>query len=413
MHTHFAPAALTLSAMLASPLAFVAHADDAAIDPKAEGIYNSATAAAKALNGVELVSQMTITGVPEGMLPPGFGQPAQFACEFAAPGAVSPFGRLYMTETSESPSWRFAFDGKTAICVENTKKEYQSNEDGMWFGILGEHMSGIPQWFFETRSESETDQDPRVLTGASLVGSETLDGTECDVVKIVRTLTEGEETITFSEEFAVAKSDSLPRRVTQEVSGPGAPAGMKMVSTFTKVKANPNFAADYFSTAAPEGYTKAEMPAPEEFEQPELKIKKGDAAPAFALKTIAGEEVSLDSLKGKIVLLDFWATWCGPCKKAMPSIQKIADDYKDKGVVVYGVNVWERKENAAKDYLEKNPTIQYPTLLGGDELAGTYGVTGIPTLVIIGKDGKVSEIEVGFAGDEGLRKAIDAALEAK
>jgi thiol-disulfide isomerase/thioredoxin len=124
--------------------------------------------------------------------------------------------------------------------------------------------------------------------------------------------------------------------------------------------------------------------------------------------------VTLASLKGKVVLLDFWATWCGPCKAAMPSIQKIHDDYKDKGVAVLGVNTWEKKEDGAKKYMESKG-FNYGCLLKGDDLATAYGVTGIPTLVVIGKDGKVALVEVGMGpnGADGLRKAIDAALAAK
>lgn len=113
----------------------------------------------------------------------------------------------------------------------------------------------------------------------------------------------------------------------------------------------------------------------------------------------------------KPVLVDFWATWCGPCKAAMPSIQKISEDYKGKDVVVLGVNTWERKEGAGKKYMD-DKGYTYGCLLKGDDLAKDYGISGIPTLVVIGKDGKIALIEVGFGptGDKGLRTAIDAAL---
>ena len=111
------------------------------------------------------------------------------------------------------------------------------------------------------------------------------------------------------------------------------------------------------------------------------------------------------------VVVDFWATWCGPCKAAMPSIQKISEDYKGKDVVVLGVNTWERDPDGAKKYMESKG-FTYPCLGKGDDLATAYGMSGIPTLVVIGKDGKIVEIEVGFGpgGDTGLRTAIDKAL---
>ena len=137
----------------------------------------------------------------------------------------------------------------------------------------------------------------------------------------------------------------------------------------------------------------------------------GDAAPDFNLTSLDGNQVSLASLKGKVVLLDFGATWCRPCKAAMPTIQKLHEAYKDKGVVILGVNTWEKNADAAKDDMARNK-FTYGCLLNGDDLAKAYGVTGIPTLVIIGKDGKVAMADMGLSDDTGasLRKVIDAAL---
>ena len=137
----------------------------------------------------------------------------------------------------------------------------------------------------------------------------------------------------------------------------------------------------------------------------------GDAAPDFNLTSLDGNQVSLASLKGDVVLLDFGATWCRPCKAAMPTIQKLHEAYKDKGVVILGVNTWEKNADAAKDYMARNK-FTYGRLLNGDDLAKAYGVTGIPTLVIIGKDGKVAMADMGLSDDTGasLRKVIDAAL---
>jgi thiol-disulfide isomerase/thioredoxin len=193
----------------------------------------------------------------------------------------------------------------------------------------------------------------------------------------------------------------------------------EMIFTVFGLKLDPKIDDAAFSLKAPEGFTKTEPEMPgfmagaegEEPGMPELTVKVGDAAPDFTLTDLGGKEVTLASLKGKVVLLDFWATWCGPCKAAMPTMQKLHDDYKDKGVVILGVNTWEQEADAAKAYMTKKK-FTYGCLLKGDELAAAYGVRGIPTLVVIGKDGKVAEVEVGLADPSGagLRKVLDAAL---
>ena len=134
--------------------------------------------------------------------------------------------------------------------------------------------------------------------------------------------------------------------------------------------------------------------------------KVGDAAPDWTLKTPDGKEVKLSALKGSVVVMDFWATWCGPCKAAMPSVQKLHEKYKEKGVQVYGLNTWEKDGDPAK-YM-KDQKYTYGLLLKADDVAKKYAVTGIPTFYIIGKDGKVIFTEVGFNGPESEKQITDA-----
>src|SRR5690242_20146073 len=68
-------------------------------------------------------------------------------------------------------------------------------------------------------------------------------------------------------------------------------------------------------------------------------IDKGQTAPEIALKTLAGESVKLSALKGKVVLVDFWASWCAPCRESMPVLEKLSQNYKEKGFIVLGVNI--------------------------------------------------------------------------
>ena len=223
-------------------------------------------------------------------------------------------------------------------------------------------------------------------------------------------------TMTMTDILSIARADSFPRRLSQKmaVNGEDQMANLAVSYQYSNVKLDPTLDASMFATTPPAGYVKGENPkdAPGgEREQPQLKAKVGEKALDFTLTGLDGAQFSLEGLKGKVLLLDFWATWCGPCKQVMPTIQKIADEYKDKDVAVFGVNTWERGEGAAQKYMESKG-FTYPCLLAGDELAKSYGVPGIPTLLVIGKDGMIVLAEVGMAPDGGkaLRAAIDAAL---
>ncbi|HEY3293893.1 MAG TPA: redoxin family protein [bacterium] len=122
-------------------------------------------------------------------------------------------------------------------------------------------------------------------------------------------------------------------------------------------------------------------------------------APDFTLNDLASnKKISLASLRGKVVILDFWATWCGPCRMSMPLLDKFyTDASKPKDVVVYGVNVFERSgTDKLKPFLTQQ-NVHFPVLLGTNDMATDYGVNSIPTLVVIDKDGKIAYRHVGYS----------------
>jgi peroxiredoxin/outer membrane lipoprotein-sorting protein len=134
-------------------------------------------------------------------------------------------------------------------------------------------------------------------------------------------------------------------------------------------------------------------------------LPTGSIAPDWSLLDKDGSKVTLSQLRGKVVVLDFWATWCGPCKQAMPNIQKLWDKYKSKGVVVFGVNI---SENADPIKFMKDNNYTYHLLLSGDQVATTYKVDGIPTMYVIDKTGKIVFAQSGV-GDNYAEK-LDAAV---
>lgn len=139
----------------------------------------------------------------------------------------------------------------------------------------------------------------------------------------------------------------------------------------------------------------------------------GKPAPDFTLPNLTGEEVSLANHRGKdVVVLDFWASWCPPCREGLPVLDRVAKRYADKPVAVYAVNIRESPNLVAE--FAKAQGLTLPILLDDTGvIADDYGVTGIPQTVVIGRDGVIREIRVGMSMwgfEEELAAEIDAAL---
>lgn len=125
----------------------------------------------------------------------------------------------------------------------------------------------------------------------------------------------------------------------------------------------------------------------------------GQSAPPIDIEDLDGKMVSLASYLGKdVVVLDFWATWCGPCVAALPELAEVTKTFRDRGVVFYAVNIGEEKQMVV-DFL-KEQSFDVPVLLDAKStVAALYRASAIPQTVLIGKDGKVQVVHVGFGSD--------------
>ncbi len=156
--------------------------------------------------------------------------------------------------------------------------------------------------------------------------------------------------------------------------------------------------------AAPEtALPEAQPSKPQEI--PELGV-----AADFTLPKLDGTNLSLKDLKGKVVILDFWATWCPPCRKMIPELQNLYNKYKDQGLEVVGLSLDEGTPDNVKSFVE-NTKITYPIVLGNREVSKAYGqINAIPTTFIIDKNGVIRDKHIGYQGEQEMEEIIKPLL---
>jgi cytochrome c biogenesis protein CcmG/thiol:disulfide interchange protein DsbE len=133
-------------------------------------------------------------------------------------------------------------------------------------------------------------------------------------------------------------------------------------------------------------------------------LQVGDTAPDFSLPDINGKTVKLSDFAGKVVILDFFATWCPPCREEIPDFIKLQSEYKDKGFAMVGVAIVSLEE--AREYAVK-AGINYPVLIDDGKTSASYGpIRSIPTTFVIGKDSKIARIYIGYRPKDVFEKDI-------
>ena len=139
----------------------------------------------------------------------------------------------------------------------------------------------------------------------------------------------------------------------------------------------------------------------------------------LVFKDLDGKELKLSDLKGKVVLLDFWATWCEPCKIETPWLIEFQKKYGPKGFTVVGVAMDEGGQKIVQPYTQSTrfdmedgskQAINYPIVLGSDDLSDKFGINGFPTGVLISRSGKLVKITSGLVGRDELMKDIEGQM---
>jgi thiol-disulfide isomerase/thioredoxin/outer membrane lipoprotein-sorting protein len=383
----------------------------AAQEPNPKDIVKKADAATKAVKAVSYAGEFHGEGrfkdqVPKitgkAMLKKGgdeenAGQPiwASLKASFRVEGKIQP------PDEDEAAAFTVVFNGKQGLRLAPADKTFGRADGAKAAALVGPAESLLMQEYIHPNPFGDE------INGQTLKyeGTKKIGDVDCDVIYVVYQAGAGKARWFFG------KDDHLPRRVDRIMGGDKD----AVVLVVTDLKLDPKIDEATFSVKPPEGYKETKAAAEEdEEEESSSGLAAGTSAPAWSLTTPDGKTVTLASLKGKVVVMDFWATWCGPCKQAMPGIQKISEQYKDKPVMVYGISTWERGEDKVGPpaaYM-KDKKYTYGLLVKGDDVAKQYKVSGIPTFYVIDPAGKIVYADSGYseAGEQKLAKAIDKAL---
>jgi thiol-disulfide isomerase/thioredoxin len=133
-----------------------------------------------------------------------------------------------------------------------------------------------------------------------------------------------------------------------------------------------------------------------------------EPAPRFSAKTLAGEKFTNDSVKGKVVLLQFWTTWCPYCRRDQSAVDAIDRDFAGKGLIALAVNVGESRKTVTT-YLEQNPRSCRIVLTEDSNLAAVFAATSFPIYVLIDREGNIAGTQRGAGGEAALRRLLSRA----
>lgn len=264
--------------------------------------------------------------------------------------------------------------------------------------------------------ESMCDSDPykQIMTDVlkvEYIGTEKLGEQACDRVRFTQRDMSWDLWMRQGAQPWIEKvSADMSKIFAQKQSASEELKNMKAILTCTYSNIQPNVgpAADLLTFKAPEGATEVKSFLDKD-STPATHPLVNAPAPQFELETLDGKKFDVAANKGKVVVLDFWATWCGPCVQALPIVTEVTSSLKDKDVVFLAVNIQETPDQI-KDFITKQNIKVNVGLDQDGKVAQLYQVRGIPQTVIIGKDGIIAEVHVGFGPNmkELLTKELSA-----
>ena len=324
-------------------------------------------------------------------------------------------GRLAMAARGDATEKTVVSDGQHLYTYDPKTNEYKVEvpppDPAAIVGLAG---SGIVRVGTQVMAELFRPAPYAVLMeqvqGQHYLDQEDVYGKPHHHIKLVHEEIDWEMWIDVGEKPLVSKVTVDVAKVLKSAGQDAMP--LEMTIAYKSWVINGELSGDAFVFVPPEGAERVDPTAARAAPTSPSELR-GRPAPPFRLTLLDGGALDLADHRGKhIVILDFWASWCGPCRQAMPIYSKVAKAYKDKGVVFYGVNLAETPE-VARAFLEKTGIQCAVALDANNEVAGQYHVASIPTSVIIDRDGVVAFVHVGFSPnlEAKLREELDTLVD--
>jgi thiol-disulfide isomerase/thioredoxin len=390
-----------------------APAQDGQADPVE--LLRQADAALIALKSFTCTVQSEGVGAMATLAPNAEGglQARRYAGEDTAGWVFGIHGRSSSPGETEPAEFHVAFDGTAARSLDDRAKVLsEAGADGVEAMLKpgAEHLLRWMTLWSDVVAVGLADESGESIE-AFYEGRAVVGGIACDVVR------QDTSSVSDIDEYVLwwflGAEDHLPRRLDLFYLEVGDSSNGIVSVTITDLNPGADVPDSALAITAPEGYEVRKLAG----DTPRARRAApsnlvGKPAPEWALKDADGLEHKLADYRGKVVVIDFWATWCGWCKLAMPGLQKLHEKYAGRDVAVVGIACWETGNPGA--YMKENG-FTYGLLLNGDDVAPAYGVQGIPRLIVVGPDGAVIHDVTGYDEnvEANLSAVIDKALEAK